>query len=156
MAVVIPERATSRYAGHYAQAFDPKRLLDIFTDSESIALSSKNPGTARERLELAVELYHQLQSMGLPPDLRTSLHSAMEALVERFPSQVCLNEAIGLCDKARKLKTPSRRLECFTRALEVLSSGLATGVVPSAAIQAFHDQVVGDVAELERLPANPR
>jgi hypothetical protein len=154
MPVVIPKRSASRYAGQYAQCADPQRLLEIFSDSHRIALSSKNPETARTRFELALELYHQLLSLGLPADLRSSIQGAMCALVEQFPVQVCLNEAIGLCEKARKLKTARGRLEYLHRAEDVLRAGLATGSAGSPTMRSMHDQVRGEIAQAEAVTAN--
>src|SRR5438093_10242547 len=97
----IPTRNTSKYAGQYAGAFDYQRIVEIFGDSYNIALSSKNPDTARDRFALAIEAYHQLISMVTPADVRKSLQRQMENLVELFPSQVATNAAIGLREKAR-------------------------------------------------------
>ena len=48
----IPGHDTSQYARHYAAASDAGRLAEIFSDSYRIALSSKNPDTARDRFPL--------------------------------------------------------------------------------------------------------
>ena len=152
--VVIPERSASRYASQYAQCTDPQRLLEIFADSQRIALSSKNSETARTRFELALELYHQLLSLGLPPDLRSTVQGAMSGLLEQFPIQVCLNEAIGLCEKARQLRTPRRRLEYLCAAQEVLRAALATDTVGSPAIQSMYDQVLGEIAQVKAATVN--
>ena len=152
----IPERSTSRYAGHYAQSVDPQRLLEIFTDSHKIALNSKDPATARSRFELAVEAYHQVMSMGLPADLRSSVQDAMTTLADQFPTQVFLNEALGLCAKARKLKTARRKLEYLHRARDVLHAGLATSPTGATAIQAMHARVLADIAQAEAVVGDPR
>lgn len=124
MEAQIPARTTSKYCGQYAEAFDAQRLLEIFTDSNRIALSSKNPDTACDRFALAVEAYHQLMSMSLPNDARASVLGTMEWLADSFPSLVVANEALGLREKARKLKTARKRLELFQRAREILERGL--------------------------------
>lgn len=152
----IPERSTSRYAGQYAQSVDPQRLLEIFTDSHKIALNSKDPATARSRFELAVEAYHQLMSMELPADLRSSVQNAVTTLADQFPIQVCLNEALGLYAKAGKLKTVRRKLEYLHRARDVLHAGLATNPTGATAIQAMHDHVRADIAQAEALARDPR
>jgi hypothetical protein len=124
MAVEIPSRKTSKYAGQYADTFDSQRIVEIFTDSHRIALSSKNPDTASDRFSLAVEAYHQLMSMTISADVRATLRQAMESLVALFPVQVMANEALGLREKARKLKTPLKRLGLLRRAQEILAGGL--------------------------------
>jgi len=154
--LVIPERSTSRYAGQYARSIDPQRLLEMFTDSHKIALNSKTPSTARARFELAVEAYHQLLSMGLPSDVRSSIQNAMTTLVDQFPSQVCLNEALGLCTKARKLKTSQRKLEYLERARAVLHAWLAQNPHGASSIRALNDTVLADIAQVEAIAANPR
>jgi len=124
MAVKIPSRNESKYSGQYASAFDPQRIMQIFDDSQKIALSSKNPDTAGDRFELAVETYHQLLSMGLPAGKKQSLQKTMEQLAESFPTQVVVNEARGLREKAHKLKTPSKRLDLLQRARDIVNHGL--------------------------------
>jgi thioesterase domain-containing protein len=99
-------------------------MVEIFVDSYKIALSSKNPDTARDRFALAVEAYHQLISMGPSADVRGSVQQAMENLVELFPAQVVANEALGLREKARKLKTLHNQLNLLRRAYEIVNRGL--------------------------------
>jgi hypothetical protein len=48
----------------------------------------------------------------------------MENLVELFPAQVMANEALGLREKARKLKTPRKQLDLLRRAREIVDRGL--------------------------------
>lgn len=55
---------------------------------------------------------------------RTSLRLAMENLAATFPEQVIVNEAVGLAEKAGKLKTPRKRLELLNRAIAVIQAGL--------------------------------
>ena len=104
---------------------DPLRIAQIFADSHRIALSSKAPGTATDRYALAVEAYHQIMSMQAPAELRASVQEAMAELVASFPTQVVINEAMGLREKASKLKTPRKRVDLFRHALEVIERGLA-------------------------------
>jgi hypothetical protein len=124
MAAQIPTRNTSKYVGQYAGTFDSQRIVEIFADSYKIALSSKNPDTAGDRFALAVEAYHQIMSMGPSADVRESVQQAMENLVELFPAQVVTNEALGLREKARKLKTPRKQLDLLRRAREIVDRGL--------------------------------
>ena len=153
---LIPGRSTSRYAGHYARAVDPQRLLQIFVDSRGIALNSKAASTARARFELAVEAYHQLMSMTLSADVPASVQDAMIKLADQFPTQLCLNEALGLCAVARKLKTARRKLEYPQRARDVLQAGLVANLAGATAIQAMYDHVLADIAEAEAGPPASR
>lgn len=124
MAAQIPARNTSKYAGHYAGTLGSQRMVEIFADSYKIALSSKNPDTAGDRFALAVEVYHQLISMEPAAEARAAVQRAMEELVELFPTQVVANEALGLREKARKLKTPRKQLDLLRRASEIVDRGL--------------------------------
>ena len=139
MAAQIPARNTSKYAGQYAGAFDSQRIVEIFADSYKIALSSKNPDTAGDRFALAIEAYHQLMSMGPSADVRRSVQQAMENLIELFPTQVVANEALGLREKARKLKTPRKQLDLLRRAREIVDRGLtehpSSSVLQAAAVE---------------------
>jgi hypothetical protein len=121
----IPARNTSKYCGQYAAAFDAQRIIEIFRDSHRIALSSRNPQTAGDRFALAVEAYHQIMSMDVPNDARAPVQNAMQALADTFPSAVVANEALGLREKAHKLKTPRKRLELLRRALGVVDRARA-------------------------------
>jgi succinate dehydrogenase/fumarate reductase flavoprotein subunit len=107
-AAQIPTRNTSKYAGQYAGTLGSQRMVEILVDSYKIALSSKNPDAAHDRFALAVEAYHQFMSMEPAEEVRASVQKAMEELVELFPTQVLANEALGLLEKARKLKTPQK------------------------------------------------
>ena len=125
MAPVIPARESSKYARQYAGAYDPLRIAQIFADSHRIALSSKSPDTAADRFALAVEAYHQINSMQAPAELRASVQRAMAELVASFPTLVVINEALGLRERACKLKTPRKRVDLLREALEVIERGLA-------------------------------
>lgn len=120
----IPPRNTSKYAGHYAATLGSQRMIEIFTDSYKIAMSSKNPETAGDRFDLAVEAYHQFISMEPAGEARATLQQAMEELVALFPTQVVANEALGLREKARKLKTPKKQMDLLRRASEIVNRGL--------------------------------
>ncbi len=148
MAVKIPGRNESKYSGQYASAFDPQRIMQIFDDSQRIALSSKNPNTAGDRFELAVETYHQLLSMGLSRGEKRQLTKRMEELVELFPSQVIINEARGLRDKAHKLKTPSKRLDLFQQARDVVDRGLAE-IPDNSTLQQAADVIRAEIVDTE-------
>jgi hypothetical protein len=124
MVAHIPTRNTSKYAEQYAGTFDSQRIVEIFADSYTISLSSKNPETAGDRFALAVEAYHQLMSMGPSAEVRGPVQQAMENLVALFPAQVVANEALGLREKARKLKTPRKQLDLLCRARDIVDRGL--------------------------------
>jgi hypothetical protein len=119
----IPARDTSKYAGHYASASDAMRLAEIFSDSYRIALSSKNPDTARDRFALAVEAYHEIMSRRVDGEVRALMQRDMCALAETFEGQVVINEALGLRQKARRLKTAGKQIELLQNAVDVLERG---------------------------------
>lgn len=148
MAAQIPTRNTSKYAGQYTGTFDSQRIVEIFTESYKIALSSKNPDTAGDRFDLAVEAYHQLMSMGPSADLRESVQQTMENLVEMFPAQVVANEALGLREKARKLKTPRKQLDLLRRARDIVDRGL-TENPSSSVLQAAAAELRTEISQLE-------
>ena len=145
----IPPRNSSKYAGHYAGALGSQRMVEIFADSYQIALSSKNADTANDRFALAVEAYHQFMSMESSAEVRASMQRAMEELVELFPTQVVANEALGLREKARKLKTPKKRLELLQRAREIADRGL-TEHPSSSLLQTFAAKLQAEISNLER------
>jgi hypothetical protein len=148
MAAPIPTRNTSKYAGQYTGTFDSQRIVEIFGDSYKIALSSKNPDTAGDRFALAVEAYHQFMSMGPSADVRGSVQQAMENLVELFPAQVVANEALGLREKARKLKTPRKQLDLLRRAREIVDRGL-TEHSCSAVLQTAAAELRTEISQTE-------
>ncbi|NQS92033.1 MAG: hypothetical protein HQ574_06445 [Chloroflexi bacterium] len=144
----IPKRNTSKYSGQYAGAIDPQRIMQICDDSQRIALSSKNPDTAGDRFDLAVETYHQLLSMGLPSGMMRQLKKTMEELVGLFPTQVIINEARGLREKAQKLKTPAKRLDLFQQARDVVNRGL-TENPDNSTLQSAADVIRAEIDDTE-------
>lgn len=150
MASSIPPRSSSRYSGQYAGTFDAQRMLEIFTDSLNIALSSKNPETATTRYELAIEAYHQAVSMPLTGETRQALTDSIGRLVESFPTQVLVNEAVGLSEKAAKLKTPKKRLELLHRAASLIEGGLRS-YPQSARLQSVQEGLRAEVAKVSGL-----
>lgn len=148
MVAQIPGRNTSKYAGQYAGTLGFQRMVEIFADSYKIALSSKNPETAGDRFALAVEAYHQFMSMQSSVEARAAVQQAMEELVELFPIQVIANEALGLREKARKLKTPRKRLDLLRRASEIVHRGLTEHPL-SAVLQAAAEELRTEIAQSE-------
>ena len=122
--VTIPDREESAYCGQYSHEQDVDRLIEIFQDSAKLAMESRNPETAHSRYELLIESYHQLKSLSIGRTLRKNTDSVMEDMVSTFPSQVCVNEALGLCDKANKVKTIKTQYKYLKKAEEVLRKGL--------------------------------
>src|SRR5690554_3385098 len=100
MSVNIPRREESSYAYQYSNDYaDPQRIIEIYTDSVTLALSSKNQETATNRYWLAVETYHQLMSMPLSQNIKSTLQQKTEQMVEQFPEKVVINEINGLMEK---------------------------------------------------------
>jgi hypothetical protein len=95
-----------------------------------------------------VEAYHQIMSMSVPGDLRSSIHEAMVTLAGRFPAQLAVNEALGLREKARKLKTASKQLVLLHRACDVLQRA-ANGDPNNAALQSAAAEVRDEMARME-------
>jgi hypothetical protein len=146
--VQIPPRSASKYAGQYSSTLGSQRVAEIFVDSYKIALTSKNPETARDRFDLAVETYHQFMAMESENGIRAAVRQAMEELVELFPTQVLANEARGLYEKARKLKTPKKQLELLHRAREIVDRGL-TEHPSSSVLQTFAAELQTEISNLE-------
>lgn len=147
MASPIPPRSSSRYSGQYVGTIDAQRMLEIFTDSVNIALSSKNPDTATARFELAIEAYYHAVSMPIPAATRQSLTASMEKLAASFPTQVLVNEAVGLSEKAAKLKTPKKRLELLHRAMSLIDDGLQR-YPENPRLQSVQDGLRAEVSKL--------
>jgi hypothetical protein len=150
MATKIPARDTSKYAGQYIGTVGCQRMVEIFTDSYRIALSSKNPETAGDRFDLAVEAYHQLMSMRPSADILKSVQQQMSNLVELFPAQVIANEALGLREKARKLKTPKKQLDLLHRAREIIDRGLISQP-SSPLLQTASAELLTEISQIETL-----
>ena len=137
MPIDIPSRGASKYCNQYARVQDTQRLIQILTESGQIAMNSRIPKTAQSRYELAIEAHHQVLTLRLDGQVRQSIIESTEILVDRFPSQVCMNEALGLCDKANKVKTDKTQLKHLLKAKSILERGLARhdGAVLSAELQ---------------------
>jgi len=147
----IPARSVSCYCGQYERVADVDRLIQIFQESADLAFKSKNHETANTRYELAIEVYHQLKTLGLKRSLRKSTENAMERLVRLFPSQVCMNVALGLCDKAGKAESVNTQLALLKKAQEILEDGLARKDEGHERILGIYSQVVDYVNKAEDL-----
>jgi hypothetical protein len=147
--MTIPERKESQYFGQYSRVVDVDRLIQIFQESGKLAVESRNPETARSRYDLAIECYHQLMSLHISRGLQKSTKNAMEILVSRFPSQACMNEALGLCDKANKVKTIKTQYKHLKKAQQVLEKGLEKRDVGYENIMSIYVQVKDYVKKAE-------
>jgi hypothetical protein len=144
MQAPIPERATSRYQGQYENTLDVERLFQVLRDSLQIALESKVAETAQSRYELALECYHQLASMGLPPEIADKITGFTESMVERFPTAWRINAARGAVERAEASKRVETQTERLTEAREILSAGLASD-------EAVHGEELSDLlAQVDR------
>ena len=72
----------------------------------------------------------------------------MENLVELFPARVIANEALGLREKARKLKTPRKQLDLLRRASEIVERGL-TEHPSSSVLQAAAAELRAEISQSE-------
>jgi len=151
MPTTIPPRTSSRYCGQYSRTEDVQRLIQILTDSSKIAVESKDPETAQTRYELAIEAYHQIFALCQGSVIEHRVTEATQVLVDRFPSQVCMNEALGLCDKANKLKSVKTQIAHLRKAQEILEGGLGRKDIGYTNIKTIYDQVVAHIKKAETL-----
>jgi hypothetical protein len=144
----IPPRSTSRC---YSRATDVQGLVQIFQNSGRIAVESKNPETAQRDFDLAIEAYYQIVSLRPVTELERSVTHAMKTLAEDFPTKVCINEAIGICEKANKLKSIRTKLKYLRKAQEILERGRARQDIGYPSITSIDDQVVAYIIQGEAL-----
>jgi hypothetical protein len=149
----IPLRSTSRFCGNYSRATDVSRLLEIFQNAGQTALESKNRGTAQNDFELAIEAYYQIVVLHPGSALEQSITQKMQMLAGRFPSRACINEAVGICEKANKLKSIKAKLKYLLKAREVLECGLARQDAERAKITSIYDQVISYFKQAEAIIA---
>ncbi len=151
MSKTIPPRTSSRYYGQYSTAGDVHRLIQILMESCKISVESKKPDTAQDRYDLAIEAYYQILTLRPAVALEQLVTEAMGVLVDRFPSQRCMNEAVGLCDKA-KGKSVKTQLKYLLQAQGVLENGLAQPDIGYRDdIKDVYDQVIAHVKKAEAL-----
>jgi len=117
-----------------------------------LALKSRNPDTAQTRFELAVEAYHQLNTLPLTPGLRASLHSAMCELADQVPSQICGNQVLGMMDKANQYKTVKRQIKTLRDARLILERGILADDVGRDGLNSLLQQVNRYLAQAEAMP----
>jgi hypothetical protein len=141
----------SRCCGNYSRATDVQRLVEIFQNTGQIALESKNPETAQNNFELAIEAYYQIVALHPSAALEQSITQAMQILADRFPTKVCINEVIGICEKANNLKSIKTKLKYLLKAQEILERGLARQDTDQAKIAAIYSQVVSYVNQAEAI-----
>ena len=144
----IPPRSTSRC---YSRATDVQRLVQIFQNSGRLAVESKNLETAHANFDLAVEAYYQIVSLCSATELERSVTQAMQTLAGDFPTKVCINEAVGICEKADKLKSIKTKLKYLRNAQEILERGRARQDNGYPSITSVYDQVVAYIKQGEAI-----
>lgn len=75
----------------------------------------------------------------------------MQILADNFPSEVCINGAIGICEKANKLKSFKAKLKYLLNAQALLEQGLARQDTDHAKITAIYTQVVFHAKQVEAI-----
>ncbi|MEM8709656.1 MAG: DUF3320 domain-containing protein, partial [Planctomycetota bacterium] len=95
-------------------------------DSLQIALESKVEATARARYDLALECFHQLVEIGLPPEIEAKLRGYVEEMVARFPTAWRVNVAKGLLERAEAARRETTREERLGEARAIVAEGLAS------------------------------
>jgi len=123
----------------------------IFTESSKIAVESKKPETAQARFELAIEVYYQIVALRPDTEIERKTTNAMRTLNDEFPSIVCMNEALGICDKASKIKSVRTQLKYLRKAQEILERGLARQNIGHTNLTSIYAQVVGYVRQAEAI-----
>lgn len=73
----------------------------------------------------------------------------MAGLTVELPSRMCVNEALGLCAKAAKLKTPRRKLVLLRQAKAALERGVAMGLGGAHEFEDLQKQVATEIAATE-------
>lgn len=149
MADSIPLRNSSRYNGLYARSTNVQRLVQIFEESGLLCMESRNPETAQTRFELMLEAYYQIMDLLGASDFAVRTRTSMQVIVDRFPSQMCMNEALGICDKAKKVKTVKTQLRYLQTAQTILERGLARHDVGYSNIKSIYDQVIAHIEKAE-------
>lgn len=109
-------------------------LYRIIWESANIALTSKDPDTARSRYELALKTLREY--LAYKPYRKNVYHTKlriqkMECL---YPTVSCLNAAEGYIQKQSKLKTAKGRLKHLEAARLALQEGLTREGVESETI----------------------
>jgi ribosomal protein S27E len=125
--------------------------VQIFQNSGQIAIESKTPETAQSDFELAIEIYYQIVALRPGTELERTVTNAVQILADCFPSNACMNEAIGICEKANKLKSIKTKLKYLRKAQEILESGLARQDIGYAKITSIYNQVVSYVRQAEAI-----
>lgn len=147
----IPPRSASRCCGNYSRATDVQRLVEIFENSGRIALESKNTEIAQNNFDLLIEAYYQILALNPRTELKQIITQQMQILADNFPSQVCINGAIGICEKSNKLKSFKAKLKYLLNAQALLEQGLARQDTDHAKITAIYNQVVFHVKQVEAI-----
>ena len=138
-----------------AADFDRKReiakLTEITAESGQIAVESRDPEVARSHYDLAIEAFRLALALRPDPDLRRDIRNARELLKDYFPSSLCINEALGICDEVNNHSSPTEQLELLLRAKKLLEDGLARRDVGYDGIMSIYEQVVPYVQQAEAL-----
>ncbi len=112
----MKKRSDLVHAYHYKDCFDIERLVQIYTESCEIAVTSKNMTTAENRYDLALEAHYQLLDVGVDWDREKSIVKSTNDMVEIFPDYKCYTTAEQFLRKAIKLKSKNAKLKYLNKA----------------------------------------
>ena len=101
------------------------RLTEAARESGGIALESRDPKVAQPNYDVAIEAYRMALALRPDPELHRNITDAVGVLVKWFPSSLCMNEALGICDEVNNRGSVTEKLELLQKAQKILEDGLA-------------------------------
>lgn len=138
-------------AGDFDRNHEIARLTEVTAESGQIAVESRDPEVAQAHYDLAIEAFRLALALRPDPDLRRDIRNAREVLKNYFPSSLCINEALGICDEANNHSSPTEQLELLLKAKKLLEDGLARHDIGYDDIMSIYEQVVPYVQQAEAL-----
>lgn len=126
------------------------RLTKVAEESGLIALESRDPKIARSHYDVAIEAYRLALALRPDSDLHRDIAHTMGVLKDCFPSTLCINEALGICDKANN-RPVIEALILLRKAKKRLEDGLSRRDIGYDGIMSIYEQVVSHVHEAEAL-----
>ena len=127
------------------------KLTDVASETGNTAVTSRDPGEAQEKYRSALEAFNQALELKPHSNLRESILSARQTLIDIFPSQMCMGHALGICDRAETVKHVDNQLPLLREAKDILEEGLKRKDVGYDRIMSIYVQVVDRIGKGETL-----
>ena len=126
-------------------------FLDEGCEHGNESLLARDPLLARQHYDKAIECYRRALELPMTNELRENVEEGLDTLIDIFPSQCCMGEALGLCDEAETLGHVDMQLPLLRKARDILQKGLEREDDGYDNIMSIYVQIIDRIEKAEAL-----